>query len=150
MLESMEDEDSAEGVEGDSATSDAAASAISGRDLLVISQTGSGKTLIFLLPLLQQLTASAEPATAVVLAPTAALAAQHAAVARELAADLQAPPIIESLGEGGSSAARNWGRLLIGTPEGWLERTCQERAAGGPRAMAPVRARRFGVSASGI
>ena len=79
--------------------------AVSGRDVLVVSQTGSGKTLMFLLPILQRLSASAEAeaaggascdascdVTALVLAPTAALASQHMAVARQLAAGLQPQP----------------------------------------------------------
>eukprot|EP00964_Phaeocystis_antarctica_P147697 scaffold114356_cov64-Phaeocystis_antarctica.AAC.1 len=84
--------------------------AVSGRDVLVVSQTGSGKTLMFLLPILQRLAASVEAeaaggascdascdVTALVLAPTAALASQHMAVARQLAAGLPTPPIIRSL-----------------------------------------------------
>ena len=101
--------------------------AMSGRDTLVVSQTGSGKTLMFLLPILQQLTASDEAeATAVVLAPTAALASQHTAVACQLAAGLQTPLAIESLAEGAEGAEGGEGagsprpRLLIGTPECWL------------------------------
>ena len=122
--------------------------AVSGRDVLVVSQTGSGKTLMFLLPILQRLSASAEAeaalgasgdATAVVLAPTAALASQHMVVARQLAAGLPTPPAIGSLesldldsldAEGGSprshsrsrSRSRSRARLLIGTPECWLSR----------------------------
>ena len=122
--------------------------AVSGRDVLVVSQTGSGKTLMFLLPIMQRLAASAEAeaavgagcdATAVVLAPTAALAGQHMAVARQLAASLPTPPAIGSLEsldldlgldaeDGGSprshsrsrSRSRSRARLLIGTPECWL------------------------------
>ena len=113
--------------------------AVSGRDVLVVSQTGSGKTLMFLLPILQRLSASAEAeaalgascdATAVVLAPTAALASQHVAVARQLAAGLPTPPAIGSLESLGSprshsrsrSRSRSRARLLIGTPECWLSR----------------------------
>ena len=120
--------------------------AVSGRDVLVVSQTGSGKTLMFLLPILQRLSASAEAdlgasgdATAVVLAPTAALASQHMVVARQLAAGLPTPPAIGSLesldldsldAEGAGSPrthsrsrSRSRARLLIGTPECWLSRT---------------------------
>ena len=123
--------------------------AVSGRDVLVVSQTGSGKTLMFLLPILQRLSASAEAeaalgascdATAVVLAPTAALASQHMVVARQLAAGLPTPPAIGSLesldldsldAEGAGSPrshsrsrsrSRSRARLLIGTPECWLSR----------------------------
>ena len=115
--------------------------AVSGRDVLVVSQTGSGKTLMFMLPILQRLTASAEAAfgascdpTAVVLAPTAALASQHMVVARQLAAGLPTPPTIGSLesldldrldAEGAGSPrsrSRSRARLLIGTPECWLAR----------------------------
>ena len=115
--------------------------AVSGRDVLVVSQTGSGKTLMFMLPILQRLSASAEAAsgascdpTAVVLAPTAALASQHMVVARQLAAGLPTPPTIGSLdsldldrldAEGAGpprSPSRSRARLLIGTPECWLAR----------------------------
>ena len=75
------------------------------RDTLVVAQTGSGKTLTFLLPILLQQqrqrrrrrddrSASAgpcrqRPVSAVVLAPTAELAAQHAGLAKRLAAGHQ-------------------------------------------------------------
>ena len=52
--------------------------ALSGADLLCVAQTGSGKTLMFLLPLLERLQAGG---AAVVVAPSRVLADQHAAVA---------------------------------------------------------------------
>ena len=76
--------------------------------MLVVSQTGSGKTLMFLLPLLQQLAGSssspaAPSATAalqpqgLVLLPTPDLAAQVATVAARLAAALPSPLTIQLL-----------------------------------------------------
>uniref|UniRef100_A0A7S0Q302 ATP-dependent RNA helicase n=1 Tax=Coccolithus braarudii TaxID=221442 RepID=A0A7S0Q302_9EUKA len=68
--------------------------AMRGRDVLVCAQTGSGKTLISLLPLLHRVL-SAPPAratpglalqpTTLMLAPTRELALQHESVARQLA-----------------------------------------------------------------
>lgn len=71
--------------------------AMTGNDILVVAQTGAGKTLTFLLPILERLFAQTNAADdgecvsrwqpeALVVAPTPELAAQHAAVARALAA----------------------------------------------------------------
>jgi superfamily II DNA/RNA helicase len=72
--------------------------ALSGRDILLQSQTGSGKTLAFLLPLIERLAhdtdgtnGGAIGSTALLLAPTAVLAEQHAGTARLLAAALTPP-----------------------------------------------------------
>ena len=92
--------------------------AVSGRDIMVCAQTGSGKTLIFLLPILQKLLErpapirklrgpyqSAGDATenkryiaqpeALVLVPTRELGLQVKAVAQQLASALQEPLSIE-------------------------------------------------------
>ena len=84
--------------------------AMAGADVLVNASTGSGKTLIFLLPLLQRLLE--QPASSIdlhataeclVLVPTAELAQQ----VRDVAAALAPEPV-------------NAARLLIATPELWL------------------------------
>ena len=84
--------------------------AMGGADVLVNASTGSGKTLIFLLPLLQRLLE--QPASSIdlhataeclVLVPTAELAQQ----VRDVAAALAPEPV-------------NAARLLIATPELWL------------------------------
>jgi ATP-dependent RNA helicase RhlE len=76
--------------------------------MLVVSQTGSGKTLMFLLPLLQQLGGAGSAGSAargatqlqpqgLVLLPTPDLAVQVAAVAAQLAASLPSPLTIQLL-----------------------------------------------------
>lgn len=58
--------------------------ALAGHDLLAVAPTGTGKTLAYLLPLLQQIKAEERTLQAVVLAPTYELAMQIAAVARDM------------------------------------------------------------------
>ena len=59
---------------------------LAGRDVLVASQTGSGKTAAFVLPMLQKLNEgeAAPGPRALILEPTRELAAQTAAVCRQL------------------------------------------------------------------
>mmetsp|Transcript_9736 Transcript_9736/g.24266 ORF Transcript_9736/g.24266 Transcript_9736/m.24266 type:complete len:425 (-) Transcript_9736:1438-2712(-) len=57
--------------------------AISGNDTFVIAQTGSGKTMSFLLPILRRLN-SAHDSVAIVIGPTLELLEQHATVASTL------------------------------------------------------------------
>lgn len=62
--------------------------AIAGNDTFVIAQTGSGKTMSFLLPILHRLndtsSSSSQRSTAIVIGPTSELLAQHASVASNL------------------------------------------------------------------
>ena len=90
---------------------------MAGADVLVNASTGSGKTLIFLLPLLQRLLE--QPASSIdlhataeclVLVPTAELAQQ----VRDVAAALAPEPV-------------NAARLLIATPELWLKAALRRR-----------------------
>ena len=106
----------------------------SGKTLvLVTAQTGSGKTLVSLLPMLHRLQRSAEAGSgggrsvrdALLVAPTRDLVRQHAAVATELAKDKTVP--VECIfDEGGAaavavaSAADRLPRLLVATPTGAL------------------------------
>ena len=73
--------------------------ALGGEDIFVIAQTGSGKTLTFLLPILHQLSnhnnsssssspSSSREAKAIVIGPTAELLEQHAAIATKLSPSL--------------------------------------------------------------
>ena len=55
--------------------------ALKGRDLLVQAQTGTGKTLAFLLPVLQRIKKDMAGEQALIIAPTRELAGQIAAVA---------------------------------------------------------------------
>lgn len=101
------------------------APALSGRDILLQSQTGSGKTLAFLLPLIERLAhapdspeSSALGPTALLLAPTAVLAEQHAGSARMLAAVL-IPPLDVGCDTESSCAPdprMSPPRLLVATP----------------------------------
>ena len=110
---------------------DAIPAALAGRDVVTIAQTGSGKTLSFLLPMLAKLSEAAatnhDPLdnggdggaaasnapliTAVVIAPSSVLAEQHRAVAASLATPSQAR------------------RLWCTTPTGFLERVAADAAA---------------------
>ena len=59
-----------------------------GRDVIAQAQTGTGKTLAFLLPLLEKIKPQGEVAQALVIAPTRELAIQIARVAEPLGAEL--------------------------------------------------------------
>lgn len=117
---------------------EALALSLGGRDdQIVVAQTGSGKTLIFMLPLLQRLAEMAETMEetahdanaprALVLAPTAALALQHLSTARNLTKEIP-NLVVESLAQldgmntsGGSAESSSqpsvrMATLLVGTP----------------------------------
>ena len=59
---------------------------LAGRDVVAKAQTGTGKTLAFLLPMLEKLNPSAPHVQALIMTPTRELALQIAAVAKPLAA----------------------------------------------------------------
>eukprot|EP00929_Paragymnodinium_shiwhaense_P076849 TRINITY_DN39568_c1_g1_i1.p1 TRINITY_DN39568_c1_g1~~TRINITY_DN39568_c1_g1_i1.p1 ORF type:complete len:445 (+),score=121.49 TRINITY_DN39568_c1_g1_i1:190-1524(+) len=115
---------------------DAIPMALLGGDLFVSAQTGSGKTLIFLLPILERLSewpvpmsapvdAAVPQPEALVLVPTLQLAMQIAAVAEQLAAALPTAPRVSWCGaDSRDSHGRGLAtgcRLLVTTPEGLLE-----------------------------
>ena len=61
-----------------------------GKDVVVISPTGSGKTYAYLLPLIQRLKASSDELQAVVLVPGRELALQSACVLKDMGSGLRA------------------------------------------------------------
>ncbi|PAP75249.1 DEAD/DEAH box helicase [Rubrivirga marina] len=96
---------------------------LEGRDLIVQSRTGSGKTGAFLLPLLEKLDPNEKTTQALVLCPTRELASQiHAEFERMnagLAKDeqLDAIPVYGGVGYGPQIDAFNRGvQLVVGTP----------------------------------
>ena len=60
-------------------------SAMTGRDMVVQAQTGTGKTLAFLLPILESIKSQASSVQALIIAPTRELAIQITRVAEKLA-----------------------------------------------------------------
>ena len=96
---------------------------LDGRDLIVQSRTGSGKTGAFLLPLLEKLDASEKTTQALVLCPTRELASQiHAEFERMNAGlpkdeRLGAIPVYGGVGYGPQIEAFEKGaQLVVGTP----------------------------------
>ena len=91
----------------------------SGRDAIVQAQTGTGKTLAFLLPLLERIKGNAQVAQALVVSPTRELAMQTARVAKTLA---DAVDIRTALVYGGQDIERQKDKLrqkpqlIIATP----------------------------------
>ena len=91
----------------------------SGRDAIVQAQTGTGKTLAFLLPLLERIKGNAQVAQALVVSPTRELAMQTARVAKTLA---DAVGIRTALVYGGQDIERQKDKLrqkpqlIIATP----------------------------------
>jgi ATP-dependent RNA helicase RhlE len=103
--------------------------AIGGKDVLASAQTGTGKTLAFLIPVMEQLLREKTPGvTALVLVPTRELAMQVAKQYDALRGG-QLPPaavVVGGLAEGPQLAAvRRGSRLIVATPgrlEDFLER----------------------------
>jgi ATP-dependent RNA helicase RhlE len=103
--------------------------AVAGQDVLATAQTGTGKTLAFLIPVMEQLLREKTPGvTALVLVPTRELAMQ-VADQYEALRGRELPPaavIVGGLSEGPQLAALHRGaRLVVATPgrlEDFLER----------------------------
>jgi len=103
--------------------------AIAGQDVLATAQTGTGKTLAFLIPVMEQiLQVKAPGVTALVLVPTRELAMQVANQYDALRGRQLAPAavVVGGLAEGPQlSALRGGARLVVATPgrlEDFLER----------------------------
>ena len=87
--------------------------ALAGEDLIVQAHTGSGKTLVFALAIMQKLKLELNNAQAVVLCPTRELASQVADSIRQVARAY--PSVKVSLLCGGSSVPRQIDSLAHGT-----------------------------------
>ena len=93
--------------------------ALAGRDMVVRSKTGTGKTAAFSLPILEQIDSGAREVQGIVLAPTRELARQVAEEATQLAQfkDIHVVAIYGGVGFGAQEAALNEGaELIVGTP----------------------------------
>eukprot|EP00966_Prymnesium_polylepis_P008191 188508-Prymnesium_polylepis.1 len=106
--------------------------AVAGKDVIISAQTGAGKTLAFLLPLVHRLSLERPPRAAgpniaqpdgLVIVPTPELVAQVAAVAADLTAALPEPIVIGRVtGPSSSAASIASARLVVTTPEEMLRR----------------------------
>ncbi|MGA8044089.1 MAG: DEAD/DEAH box helicase [Terracidiphilus sp.] len=101
--------------------------ALEGRDILATAQTGTGKTLSFLIPLIERMPAGAKGATALVLLPTRELAMQVLEQWQLLTRSQgRAVLVCGGLAEGPQlEAMRRGARLIVATPgrlEDYLQR----------------------------
>ncbi|WP_019635516.1 DEAD/DEAH box helicase [Paenibacillus fonticola] len=93
---------------------------LTGEDAIVQAQTGTGKTLAFLLPIMDKLRADRPDAQALIITPTRELAIQITAEARKLAAAREGISVLAAYG--GQDVERqlrklhNGAQLVIGTP----------------------------------
>jgi len=93
--------------------------ALEGKDVLATAQTGTGKTLAFLIPVIEKLLKQSKPGiAALVLVPTRELAMQVAAQYNMLRGKLPAAALVcGGLPERGQlMAIRNGARLMVATP----------------------------------
>ena len=92
--------------------------ALEGRDVLATAQTGTGKTLSFLIPLIEQMAAGTKDAKALVLLPTRELAMQVLQAWRDLThGQGKAALVCGGLAEGPQlDAIRQGARLIVATP----------------------------------
>ena len=92
--------------------------ALEGRDVLATAQTGTGKTLSFLIPIIERLAASPNDAKALILLPTRELAMQVLAAWRDLTEGRsKAALVCGGLAEDPQLAAiRRGARLIVATP----------------------------------
>jgi ATP-dependent RNA helicase RhlE len=92
--------------------------ALEGRDILATAQTGTGKTLSFLIPLIERMPANSKGAAALVLLPTRELAMQVLEAWRQLTRSQGTAVLVcGGLPEGPQLAAiRRGPRLIVATP----------------------------------
>lgn len=101
--------------------------ALEGRDVLATAQTGTGKTLSFLIPLIERMPKDARGASALVLLPTRELAMQVLEAYRRLTRSQGTAALVcGGLAEGPQlEAIRRGARLIVATPgrlEDYLDR----------------------------
>jgi len=92
---------------------------LAGRDLMVQSRTGSGKTGAYLLPMLDRIKSAQRAVQALVLVPTRELALQvtHEANALAAGASISAAAVYGGVGYGSQADALRQGvQLVVGTP----------------------------------
>ncbi|MNZ31170.1 DEAD-box ATP-dependent RNA helicase CshA [compost metagenome] len=93
---------------------------LAGEDAVVQAQTGTGKTLAFLLPIMEKIRTDRPEAQALIITPTRELAIQITAEARKLAAAREGMSVLAAYG--GQDVERqlrklhNGAQLVIGTP----------------------------------
>ena len=92
--------------------------ALEGQDVLATAQTGTGKTLSFLIPLYERMPKGAKGATALVLLPTRELAMQVLAAWRQLTGSERGTALVcGGLAEGSQlEAIRRGAQLIVATP----------------------------------
>ena len=93
--------------------------ALAGRDMVVRSKTGTGKTAAFCLPILERVPAGTRTPQAIILAPTRELARQVAQEASALAQfkDLHVVAIYGGVGFGAQEEAlKDGAEIIVGTP----------------------------------
>src|SRR6185437_4279515 len=92
--------------------------ALEGRDVLATAQTGTGKTLSFLIPLIEQMAVGAKDTKALILLPTRELAMQVLDAWRDLSRGQgKAALVCGGLAEGPQLAEiRRGARLIVATP----------------------------------
>lgn len=92
----------------------------SGEDAIVQAQTGTGKTLAFLLPILEKIRPERPEAQALIITPTRELAIQITAEARKLAEAIEGLSVLAAYGgqdvERQLRKLKNGAQLVIGTP----------------------------------
>ena len=101
--------------------------ALEGRDVLATAQTGTGKTLSFLIPLIERMPKNTRGASALVLLPTRELAMQVLEHWKHLTGSANSAALVcGGLGEGPQlDAIRRGARLIVATPgrlEDYLQR----------------------------
>src|SRR5207249_1695006 len=99
--------------------SQAIPSALAGHDVVATAQTGTGKTLAFVLPLLESLAAKPAGVSAVILSPTRELAIQTSETFAKMAlgTGIRAAVVVGGLSESTQlHAIRRGAQVIIATP----------------------------------
>ncbi len=92
--------------------------ALEGKDVLATAQTGTGKTLSFLIPIIEKLQAEkTRGAAALILLPTRELAMQVEKAFRQLTSNISVALVVGGVSEGPQiEALRRGARLIVATP----------------------------------